>query len=78
MIYYIIIQVLYLWCQSHKEPTVVPVFKEQKKLFNVFRENETWLNILGTPDVGSLDYKLEGEESSDIIRVSEALHEKKK
>ena len=62
---------------SHKEPTVVPVFKEQKKLFNVFRENETWLNILGTPDVGSLDYKLEGEESSDIIRVSEALHEKK-
>lgn len=66
-----------LMVPSHKEPTVVPVFKEQKKLFNVFRENETWLNILGTPDVGSLDYKLEGEESSDIIRVSEALHEKK-
>ncbi|MDK0908391.1 nucleoside kinase [Clostridium perfringens] len=66
-----------LMVPSHKEPTVVPVFKEQKKLFNVFRENETWLNILGTPDVGSLDYKLGGEESSDIIRVSEALHEKK-
>ncbi|MDU7953926.1 MAG: nucleoside kinase [Clostridium perfringens] len=66
-----------LMVPSHKEPTVVPAFKEQKKLFNVFRENETWLNILGTPDVGSLDYKLEGEESSDIIRVSEALHEKK-
>lgn len=66
-----------LMVPSHKEPTVVPVFKEQKKLFNVFRENETWLNILGTPDVGSLDYKLEGEESKDIIRVSEALHEKK-
>ncbi|HHD2751406.1 TPA: nucleoside kinase [Clostridium perfringens] len=66
-----------LMVPSHKNPTVVPVFKEQRKLFNVFRENERWLNILGTPDVGSLDYKLEGEESLDIIRVSEALHEKK-
>ncbi|MDZ4993921.1 nucleoside kinase [Clostridium perfringens] len=66
-----------LMVPSHKNPTVIPVFKEQRKLFNVFRENERWLNILGTPDVGSLDYKLEGEESFDIIRVSEALHEKK-
>lgn len=66
-----------LMVPSHKKPTVVPKFKEQKKLFNVFRENETWLNILETPDVGSLNYKLSGEDKEDIIRVSEALHEKK-
>lgn len=66
-----------LMVPSHKNPAVIPIFKEQRKLFKVFRENETWLNILGTPDVGSLNYRLEGEESLDIIRVSEALHEKK-
>lgn len=66
-----------LMVPSYRNPTVVPVFKEQKQLFKVFRENERWLNILGTPDVGSLDYKLSGNELHDIIRISEALHEKK-
>ncbi|MGG5461911.1 nucleoside kinase [Clostridium sp. B9] len=66
-----------LMVPSYRKPMEVPIFKEQKQLFKVFRENERWLNILGTPDVGSLDYKLAGEELQDIIRISEALHEKK-
>ncbi|WP_300350837.1 nucleoside kinase [Clostridium sp.] len=66
-----------LMVPSHKNPTIVPKFKEQKKLFNVFRENEKWLNIIGTPDVGSLDYKLSNDKDFEIVRISEALHEKK-
>lgn len=66
-----------LMVPSYKNPKVIPKFNEQKQLFNVFRETEKWLNILGTPDVGSLDDKLFGNELGEIIRISEALHEKK-
>lgn len=60
-----------------KNPLVIQEFKEQKKLSNIFYENENWLNILGVGEVGSLNDKIESKEIGDIIRVSEALHEKK-
>ncbi|MGL5068901.1 MAG: nucleoside kinase [Sarcina sp.] len=60
-----------------KTPTQLPVFKEQKKLYGVFKETAKWLNILGVSDVGALNEKQDGGEIGEIIRVSEALHEKK-
>ncbi len=58
-------------------PTEIPPFIENKKLFNIFYETDQWLNILDVADVGSLNDKVESEELGDLIRVSEALHEKK-
>lgn len=62
---------------SNEEPFIVPEFKEQRKLSKIFYETEQWGNILDVGDVGSLNDKVEGNQIFDIIRISEALHEKK-
>ena len=56
---------------------VVPAFKENRKLSQIFMESEKWLNIIGVGEVGSLNDKVEEHELRDLIMVSEALHEKK-
>lgn len=58
-------------------PDAVPELKDEKKLFNVFREAEDWGRILDVADVGALNDKVSSGEMQDMIRVSEALHEKK-
>lgn len=59
------------------DPYNIPEFVEHKKLRKIFYETEQWGNILGVGDVGSLNDKVESREIIDIIRVAEALHEKK-
>lgn len=56
---------------------VLPPFKEQKMLANIFYETEKWLNILGVGEVGELNEKIINNELKNLILVSEALHEKK-
>ena len=56
---------------------VVNKFVEQRKLTNIFRETEKWLNILGIGEVGYLNEKISNGELIDLIMISEALHEKK-
>lgn len=56
---------------------VLEEFKEQKSLTNVFLETEKWLNILGIGEVGTLNEKVIKHELTDVVMVSEALHEKK-
>lgn len=58
-------------------PYTIPKYEDQKKLFSVFREAEEWAKILDVADVGALNDKVSSGEMGDIIRVSEALHEKK-
>ncbi|MDT8718525.1 nucleoside kinase [Clostridium sp. 19966] len=62
---------------SEKSPLEIAEFVEQKKLSRIFYETETWGNILGVADVGSLNDKVENKDIINIIRVAEALHEKK-
>lgn len=59
------------------DPFNIPRSAEYKKLSKIFHETEQWGNILGVGDVGSLNDKVEDNEIIDIIRVAEALHEKK-
>ena len=54
-----------------------PAFKDQRKLFNVFTEYGKWLRALGVRDVASLNGAAERGELGEVVRVSEALHEKK-
>lgn len=60
-----------------ENPTQLPKFIEYPKLSRIFRETEKWGEILEVSDVGQLDDKVESGEIVDIIRVQEALHEKK-
>jgi len=47
------------------------------KLFSVFQEHKKWVNILGVAYVGELNKRVENKTVSNLIKVSEALHEKK-
>lgn len=62
---------------SLENPAEIPPFKEYSKLAKIFYETEKWGEILGVGDVGSLNNKVTDGDIVDIIRVSEALHEKK-
>lgn len=55
----------------------LPEYIEQKKLYKVFREAEEWGKIMDVGYVGALNKKIENGTIDDMIRVNEALHEKK-
>ncbi|MBE6066387.1 MAG: nucleoside kinase [Clostridium lundense] len=62
---------------TEENPFKIPELIEHKKLAKIFKETEEWGRILDVADVGSLNDKVESGEMIDIIRVAEALHEKK-
>ena len=49
----------------------------ENRLTEVFNENKQWVRIMKTDTVGALNNKLCQDGSAEIIRVAEALHEKK-
>ncbi|MBK7215418.1 MAG: nucleoside kinase [Bacteroidales bacterium] len=49
----------------------------QDKLFEIFHEFTTWNRILEVPNVGDLNHSCSNGKSETLIKVSEALHEKK-
>lgn len=52
-------------------------FKDYKKLSMVFKEANNWLDILDLAYIGSLNEKTNRGEIGEVIKVAEALHEKK-
>ena len=62
---------------ERSNPDKLPAFKEQNKLFNIFNEYKRWGYILGIENVGAMNNMIKEGEVSNLIRVSEALHEKK-
>ncbi|WP_353096488.1 nucleoside kinase [Tissierella praeacuta] len=55
----------------------LPEFRELKKLSKVFKEANDWGDILDLAYVGSLNEKIIDGGVAEVIRISEALHEKK-
>lgn len=62
---------------STKSPNIVPEFKPLEKLTQVFQEFSSWGRILNVDTVGSLNDIICKGEIGNLIRVSEALQEKK-
>ncbi|MGE5599263.1 MAG: nucleoside kinase, partial [Bacteroidota bacterium] len=60
-----------------ESPAALPAFADQPKLARIYREFERWGEILGIADAGALNDLIAGGQGPDLIRVSEALHEKK-
>jgi uridine kinase len=50
---------------------------KQDKLFGIFREHKKWAEILGVEDIPRLNTLRRENRYSDLIKISEALHEKK-
>ena len=49
----------------------------QPKLFDIFREHKAWVKLLKISTVASLNSLVENKRAGDLIKVGEALHEKK-
>lgn len=62
---------------STKNPDIVPKFKPLEKLTQVFQEFANWGRILNVDTVGSLNDIICRGEMGNLIRISEALQEKK-
>lgn len=50
---------------------------ERRKLFGIFQEQKDWAEILNVSTIGNLNNFTINNNSGDVIKISEALHEKK-
>jgi uridine kinase len=58
-------------------PTAIEKIKDTKKLYETFNEYDKIHKIIGIEDVAALNSYIKAGTIGDIIRLSEALHEKK-
>lgn len=58
-------------------PDGLPPFEEQKNLAKIYAEAECWGDILGVAYVSNINDRIEKHEYPELIRIAEALHEKK-
>ena len=47
------------------------------KMLDIFHEYQQWVNIMGVPTVGHLNDKILNGDTSELIKIAEAFHEKK-
>ena len=68
-----------LLLQIPKPKNIDKLFKltDRKKLFGIFQEQKDWAEILNVSTIGKLNRFTLKQHSGDVIKVSEALHEKK-
>ena len=62
---------------AEDSPDKVPPFVEQRKLSQIFYEYEKWGEVLEVTNVASLNQIVEAGKGGDLIRLAEALQEKK-
>lgn len=60
-----------------KQPEVLREFSNPKKISSVFLEQMHWCQLMGVKNVAELNYTLTQGKFGDLIRINEALHEKK-
>ena len=59
------------------DPELDQPFHEQSKLFQIYQEAKAWAGMLNTPHLGALNDIIQEGRVEDLIRVNEALQEKK-
>jgi uridine kinase len=62
-----------IWQNLFELPEYIP----QPRLAGIFKEYGEWAQILGIRDVGELNRAIKAGRGPEIVKVSEALHEKK-
>lgn len=60
-----------------ENPNVIPPYKDEKKLYQAFKEAKEWGDLMNIDYVGDLNRMVANGEYKEIIQISEALHEKK-
>ena len=59
------------------DPTVIPEYEDEKKMYQAFGEQTKWDKLLDVNYVADLNDKIENGQYKELIQLSEALHEKK-
>ena len=62
---------------SAENPSVLGTVVKQDKMLAAFKEYIHFNSIIGLNNVGDLNLAIENRQATDLIKVSEALHEKK-
>lgn len=68
---------LILQTPEPNDPNLNQPFHDQCKLFQVYQEAKAWAGMLNTPHLAALNDIIEKGRIEDLIRVNEALQEKK-
>jgi uridine kinase len=50
---------------------------QQDKMFDIFQEYKNWGQIVGVKSIGNINEQVLNKNSGELIKISEALHEKK-
>lgn len=58
-------------------PTRLHRSVHQEKMFDVFHQYQSWVEIMGVPTVGQLNSKVLAGDASELIKIAEAFHENK-
>ncbi len=59
------------------DPTRLHQSVHQEKMFDVFHQYQSWMEIMGVPTVGQLNSKVLAGDASELIKIAEAFHENK-
>lgn len=68
---------LLLQIPQQANPAMVESLVVQNKLFEIFQEFSQWVKILEVPNISDLNNSCSNGKSEVLLKVSEALHEKK-
>jgi len=68
---------LVLQTPDKTEPEIMKPYHEPSKLVQVYKEAREWAEMLEVPHVAALNDMIEFGDINDMIRINEALHEKK-
>ena len=67
----------YIALPTHGDPDKLDLDVQWDKMFDVFHEYHMWVKIMGVPTVGHLNEKILAKDTSELIKIAEAFHEKK-
>ena len=67
----------YIALPTHGDPDKLDLDVQWDKMFDIFHEYHRWVDIMGVPTVGRLNKKILGGDTSELIKIAEAFHEKK-
>ena len=62
---------------NRKKPNELQPIVHQDKMFEIFREYKIWGDIIGVGSIGNINKQVLEGNAGELIKISEALHEKK-
>jgi uridine kinase len=70
-------QGLLLMFPKPDKPGTLQEYVIQNKMLQIFREHKEWNEILNSKSIGNINKVIQGGQAVNLIRIAEALHEKK-